>query len=265
MAANRHRMPFYARPDTHGDYVVNCTKDDVAAEIAFATNAGLRFWAFVMYLPGTALGAALQYFRELSTAGLHRGMSWCMILESNDFIPGHAGNAGPSSLWLDYVQDSNYLTVGPDKRPVVFIFGIGSVAPPGRQVFDAFTAAVKSKLGVEPYWIGMGWPSIVNRTLPVSGVGAYTQFPAVAGGPYAALAQAEEALWMRMATSGLVAVPTMTPNMDPRPMYELPNGTYAACPWCDCQRAPCHLPLGGGCSSGNCSTVPPWSQVLTTP
>jgi hypothetical protein len=46
---NRHRMPFYAKPDGRGGHVVNATKADVAREISYAQNASLSFFAFVMY------------------------------------------------------------------------------------------------------------------------------------------------------------------------------------------------------------------------
>ena len=163
---NRYRMPFYARPDGGGNIVVNETKDDVAQEIAFATQAGLAFFAFVMYEPGTGLGAALQWFRELSKAGKSHGMEWCMILESNDLAPpGGHGNAGSMELWLDYVEDENYLTVGPDARPLIHIFGLRAVQ--SAEVYRNFSQQVKAKLGVEPYWAGMANPATVNQTVPV--------------------------------------------------------------------------------------------------
>ena len=163
---NRYRMPFYARPDGGGNIVVNETKSDVAQEIAFATQAGLAFFAFVMYEPGTGLGAALQWFRELSKAGKSHGMEWCMILESNDLAPpGGHGNAGSMELWLDYVQDANYLTVGPDARPLIHIFGLRAVQ--SAEVYRNFSQQVKAKLGVTPYWAVMANPATVNQTVPV--------------------------------------------------------------------------------------------------
>jgi hypothetical protein len=260
---NRHRMPFYAKPDGRGGHVVNATKADVAREIAYAQNASLSFFAFVMYGPCSSLGKPLQWFRELSAERAH-GMQWCMILESSDFAPpGGNGNAGPMSLWLDYVQDESYLTVGPDKRPVIHIFGLHAVK--SAEVFRNFSALVEAKLGVAPYWAGMADPSMANQTVPVDAVSEYTLFPRTNGQPYASLVEAEEAKWQLMARSGLHAIPTVTPNMDPRPMYELPNGTYSACGWCNCNPSDwmdgCHLPLGtGGCHTGNCSTPEHWAQ-----
>ena len=94
---------------------------------------------------------------------------------------------------------------------------------------------------------------------------SYTLFPKQNGGTYASLAEAEQASWEAAAQSGLHTIPTVTPNMDPRPMFELPNGTYSACGWGNCNPAAymagCHLPLGsGGCGTGNCSTPEHWAQ-----
>jgi hypothetical protein len=263
LPSNRYRMPFYAKADRSGSLILNATKHDISAEVAYAQSAGLSFFAFVMYRPSlTGLGTPLQWFRELSVAR-QGGMQWCMILESSDLVPpGGRGNAGPLSLWLQYVQDSNYLTVD-NGRPVVHILHNRVKTT---QVFDAFNAMVKKSLGVAVYWAGMApSPATVNKTLPVDAVSAYTLFPRRSGDPYASLVAAEQSLWEDMARSGLHAIPTVTPNMDPRPMFELPNGTYSACGWCNCDPATwmrgCHLPLGsGGCRSGNCSKPEHWAQ-----
>ena len=78
----RYRLPYFAK--VTGDKVIirGDSQEIMDQEIAYAKTAGIDYWAFVMYEPGTALRLGLDLYLSSS----HRqGVKFCLIVEQGRF------------------------------------------------------------------------------------------------------------------------------------------------------------------------------------
>ena len=227
----RWRAPWFGAVDAEGRLRFDGNRPEVMdAEIAFAVEAGVDYWAFVTYPESIGMTNALRLY----LASPDRRVRFCLNLQGGWI-------AHEAALWNDQVaryvgcfQDPRYVLVGGD-RPLVYLFDAsGMLGAPGfadaaeaRVRFDALRAAsVAVGLG-EPYFVLQGWSpasdAALAQALGFDALGAY----AVAGGtdegqPYAALAASAAAMWEAHRATGAEVVPIVTLGWDRRPRVETP-------------------------------------------
>jgi len=185
-------------------------------EIAYAANAGLDYWAFLIYPKESPMSTALgQYLRSHK----RNRVGFCLILHNTLKTPDDRWPAERDRA-VALLREPGYQTVL-GNRPLVYAFA-GKGFPFGR--FRAFLAAAR-KDGLQPYCVYMGWnPASDFKRVKPEGFDAVSAY-AMAGSQanFADLAQAvEKNYWNHAARSGVPYVPLVTTGWDKRPRQDHP-------------------------------------------
>ncbi|MBN1773953.1 MAG: hypothetical protein JXB32_22025 [Deltaproteobacteria bacterium] len=227
----RWRAPWFGTVDAEARLRFAGNRPEVMdAEIAFAVEAGVDYWAFVTYPESLGMTNALRLY----LASADRRVRFCLNLQGGWIAHEAASWNDQVARYVDRFRDPRYVLVEGD-RPLVFLFDAsGMLGAPGfedpaeaRVRFDALRAAsVAVGLG-EPYFVLQGWSptsdAVLAEALGFDALGAY----AVAGGadegqPYAALAASAAATWEAHRATGAEVVPVVTAGWDRRPRVETP-------------------------------------------
>jgi hypothetical protein len=224
------RLPFFAREvNARAVEVRAITHEVMDREIDYARSAGLDYWAFVYYPPGSGVDTA----RQLYLASDQRStLDFCLIFD--DIRRFRA--ARDQGLLLEHFARPEHVRVL-DGRPLLFVFAralasaLSRPEPTGaeietlRQEIDAFRAsAVAAGVG-NPYIACMGghapFTARVVAALGLDAGSAYAEFGR-GGVPFAELAGAAERRWEEHREAGLRVIPWVTTGWDPRPRVEHP-------------------------------------------
>lgn len=211
-----YRLPFFAVVGEAGAVQVRCTAQEVMdREIAFAREAGLDYWAFDWYPPGSGLALA----RDLYLASPRRGsLRWCAILGTGLFTDN-------DRAWLvEQFRTPHYQCVA-GGRPLVYVFDAG----PKHAALVQGLRQEASRAGVaQPFVVVMGWSAAVADAADACGadaLGAYVT-PLGRRSPFAANMEHERAQWRALLSTGRQMVPTVTTGWDPRPFLDCPVDWY---------------------------------------
>lgn len=221
-----YRLPFFGLELGENQVQARgATQEIIDQEIAYAKDAGLDYWAFVYYPPGSGLDTA----RNLYLSSDQRDeINFSLIYDS----PGHFIEAGSRQLLIDYFKLPNYQKVL-DGRPLLFIFGNNGLSKEGIDLLRS--SALEAGLST-PYIVYMGWsPTEVKANIEAHGLdagSAYAQ-PGNNGQPFWELARAAERGWDHDRRAKIKVVPWVTTGWDPRPRVENPTPwvTYPENQW----------------------------------
>jgi hypothetical protein len=186
------------------------------AEIRYAHEAGIDYWAFVMYpktFPATTGGLDLY----LNSAH-KKDVRFCMMSD-------HLDNETMDRL-LNYFKNPSYQTVL-DGRPLLYLLGpngLRSLQEPrwrdAKRSIERLRQKVLHTLGKTPYivhlWGWSGAKEVVN-SLGLDSMGAYSLNFEDKGAPYATLAAKTRDKWDEWMNNGLKVVPLVTAGWDRRP------------------------------------------------
>jgi hypothetical protein len=185
-------------------------------EIEFAANAGLDYWAFLVYPQQNTMSVPLALYLK---SPARKRIAFCLIL--------HNTLKSPDALWpkerdraVGLLRQPGYQTVL-DGRPLVYAF-VGREFPFGR--FAEFRAAAK-EAGLNPYCVFMGW-NPQDDYLRVSEKG-FDAVSAYAMGSdqsrFANLAATvERRYWQAAARAKVPCIPLVTTGWDKRPRQDHP-------------------------------------------
>jgi hypothetical protein len=223
-----YRLPFFGVELGENQVQARgASQEIIDQEIAYASQAGLDYWAFVYYPPGSGLDTA----RNLYLSSEHRDeINFSLIYDS----PGHFKEADSRQLLVDYFKLPNYQKVL-DGRPLLFVFGNNGLSKEGIDLLRGDTLAAGLPT---PYIVYMGWsPTEVKANLAAHGLdagSAYAQ-PGNNGQPFAELSRAAERGWDHDRRAGIKVVPWVTTGWDPRPRVENPTPwvTYPENQWAE--------------------------------
>ncbi len=227
-----YRLPFYGK--VIGDNAVEARGDTQAImdrEIAYAKDAGLDYWAFVIYPEDDALSLGLKLY--LSSE--HKSdIGFCLNLQG-----GWEARGGPNA-WPEKVQryvalfrEPSYQTVL-GGRPLVYLYSVEGLVGQGlfetweaaRAAFDQLRAAARDAGVSDPYVVAQGWsPEVLKeqaRQLGLDAIGAYASNAGAKAAPYADLAAHTENWWNAFKAAGCEVVPLVTAGWDMRPRVETP-------------------------------------------
>jgi hypothetical protein len=183
------------------------------SEIRYAHDAGMDYWAFVMYpisFPATTGGLDL-YFKSS-----HKGdIRFCMIVE-------HLDDNTVDRL-VQYFKDKSYQTVL-GGRPLVYLLGPKSLNDPawpgGKAAVGKLRQLAIRTGGKDPYlvhlWGWSGGKEIIDA-LHLDAMSAYSLNFDDKDAPYATLARKTEAKWDEWMSTGSKVVPLVTAGWDRRP------------------------------------------------
>ncbi len=205
-----HRLPWFAAvtgPDAVR--IAGGTQEIMDQEIAFAADAGLDYWAFVMYARTDAMSVPLSRFLA-STSPKRLGFS---LLLHNNLNVSEAELPVEVKRAVDLLSHPRYQRL-PDGRPLVYYFE--------SRHWGAFMKAAQAA-GHKPFLVCMNWNMGDFARLKNAGVGAMSAYAVAEYKPaYAALADKAERDWQKAANHAIPWVPLVTAGWDKRPRQDHP-------------------------------------------
>lgn len=214
------RLPWFAEVAGDATVRINGGRQEVMdQEIAFAADAGLDYWAFLLYPESSSMSQSLKHY--LASACRCR-MNFCLIL--------HNAFGVPEDQWprerdraVALLKEPGYQTV-PGGRPLVFAFQVRYKGSFPAERFAEFRDAARGA-GLRPYFVFMGWSPREDyareKTHGFDAVSAYAYGSADA--TYEALArEVENRYWKNAAGAGVPYIPMVTTGWDKRPRKDNP-------------------------------------------
>ena len=214
------RLPWFANITGEHQVRIDGSQPGIMEqEIDFAANAGLDYWAFLLYLESDSMSLALsQYLKSPK----RRRLNFCVILHNAFGVPEAAWPRELARV-VSLLKEPGYQTVL-GNRPFVFEFQarLGGQFP--RQRFAEFRRAAQAA-GLSPYCVFMGWnPAADFVRESVNGFDAVSAYALGSDLPtFAQLArQVEQAYWQKAAEAKVPFVPLVTTGWDKQPRKDHP-------------------------------------------
>lgn len=188
-------------------------------EIAFAADAGLDYWAFLLYPEPTSMSQSLKLY----LASRHRSrVNFCLILHGA-FGVAEDQWAGERDRAVALLKEPGYQTVL-GGRPLVYAFEVRYKGRFPAERFAEFRQAAKDA-GLNPYFVFMGWNPRDNyaneKNNGFDAVSAYAY--GSADSTFEALTRAvENRYWKNAAEAGVPYIPLVTTGWDKQPRKDNP-------------------------------------------
>lgn len=215
------RLPFFATEPTAESAVIAGTQSDMDAEIAYAVEAGLDYWAFFWYGLSSTNGMkqAWDYYQASPNKN---DVNWCLYFSGiNPFNDDITNNL---ATIVGYLQQSNYQKTS-SGRPLVFMYDDnGSKTNLAANITSLRNAATGAGLA-DPYIIfhQSTADATVITTYGFDATTTYAPVVSVSGAkPYNILDTTARAKWDAQATKGVDVVPSFTLGWDRRPRVDNP-------------------------------------------
>jgi len=185
-------------------------------EIGFAADAGLDYWAFLVYPESNPMSVALKQYLMSPDRGR---INFCLILHNSLLVSDEQWPKERDRAVALLKQPGYQKVLG--GRPLVYVF-TGKRPPFDR--YSKFLAAAKES-GLHPYSVFMGWnPPADFRSVSTKGfdaVSAYAKSGNQAEFGQLALA-VEKDYWQAAAEAQVPYVPLVTTGWDKRPRQDHP-------------------------------------------
>jgi hypothetical protein len=206
------RVPFYGSEVAADRIEARCTTQAIVdQEIAYASAAGIDYFAFVAY----ATGSGLDLGRKLYLSSAYRGdVGFAIIKES------YSWSAMATAELLSLFQMPEYVKVAGGK-PLLYVLGSSGVSK--AQIDEIRTAAVQAGLPT-PYIALMRTDSNL-ATVTDLGLDALSMYATTwigDGAAYATLAGTDVSQWEYGSSQGYHVVPHVTAGWDKRPRHDHP-------------------------------------------
>ena len=214
------RLPWFAQ--VNGDRevcIAGGNQETMDQEIAFAADAGLDYWAFLLYPEGSSMSDALRFY--LSSAK-RRQVNFCLILH-NAFGVSDAQWPRERDRALTLLREPGYQTVC-GGRPLVYAFEVKHQGFFPEARFAEFRQAAKRD-GLDPYCVYMGWNPKADFAMAAHwGFEAVSHYAAgSADAEFAQLVrQVETDFWAVASAAQVPYVPLVTTGWDKHPRRDNP-------------------------------------------
>ena len=218
------RLPWFASLGADGKVGINGDSEAIMkAELNYAAEAGLDYWAFLDYGPGSPMTRALDRYLAVEDKC---GVSYCFIEEGGQI---DARGAEDWPRVIEQFKNPHYVRVL-DGRPLLFVFE--RPKKHGREIFDDLRRRTVAAGLKEPYLVLMGWDASEHRA--AFGFDAVSEY-ACAGKGYTSDPESyerltsrhvKEKLWDKWAREHTPCITFATAGWDTRPRQERPP------PWC---------------------------------
>ena len=210
------RLPWFAQVGADGRVRMDGSPQSVMdQEIAFASAAGLDYWAFLLYPETSSMSQSLKNYL---TRPQRDRIRFCLILH-NSFGVSEAQWPKERDRAVALLKEPGYQTVlGP--RPLVYAFWDKVPA----QRFAEFQRAAQTA-SLNPYCVYMGWnPAEDFRSASTNGFQAVSAYAyASAEATFASLCRAvEKDYWQNALTARVPYIPLVTTGWDKRPRKDHP-------------------------------------------
>jgi len=211
------RLPWFARVvDDNTVRIDGGPQDVMDREIEFAADAGLDYWAFLVYQQDSPMSCALGQF--LASSKRDR-MRFCVVLHSTLKVQEERWPEERDRV-IGLLRQPDYVTVL-GGRPLVYAF-LGGGFP-----FERFAQLrqASSAAGLDPYYVFMGWnPAGDFRRMSKHGFDAVSAYAKGGNQPaFIDLARSVEvSYWQASADANVPCVPLVTTGWDKRPRIDHP-------------------------------------------
>ena len=204
------RLPWYAT--VTGENTVSIpeyTQDIVDKEIQYAKNAGIDYWAFVMYQDDGNNTQPLNRARDLYLSSEYKNdVKWCALLGASNY-------QSSNYPWLvSQFKNQNYQKVL-NGRPLIYLWSTN------KSTVDALRLECSFQGVNEPYIVVMGTNGKTMKQMQGDALSAYTGFGGN-GSPYSSIAIKDQSNWDLWESYGAQVVPMVTAGWDPRPRIDNP-------------------------------------------
>jgi hypothetical protein len=219
----RFRAPFFAKVENDKIRIDGYTQAIVDQEIAYAKEAGLDYWAFLLYNERTGgnygypMSEALHYYLSSTRKS---DVKFCVI-ETPDLLFGQSTDEIPRIV--NYIKEPSYQKVM-GNRPLIYLYGMSDYyLTNAKQILDNLRAAVQAEGFGDPYIVIQNYLiADANKYKTGTGANAITRY-GVGGevtanqSPYTNLIGIATTWWTNAAASGSEVVPISTAGYDRRP------------------------------------------------
>jgi len=215
----RFRLPWFAEVRADGTVRIDGGRQAVMdQEIAYAADAGLDHWAFLLYPEANPMSASLRLY--LASRQRNR-LGFCLILH-NAFAVADAAWPHERDRALALLREPGHRTVA-GGRPLVYLFEVKrNGALPVERIAEFRRLATAQ--GAEPYLVYMGWdPPADHRTMAPHGFAAVSAYACCSDDPtFPRLAQRAEDVWRSAAAANAPYVPLVTTGWEKEPRKQNP-------------------------------------------
>ncbi|MCX7598512.1 MAG: glycoside hydrolase family 99-like domain-containing protein [Armatimonadetes bacterium] len=233
----RDRLPFYGRQVGEDAVEIDAARQEVMdQEIAYASAAGLDFWAYCFHLPWDLSSPPENYAVRLHLASQRKNdVHFCFILMAQGWWGPKDEYWRAAEALARYFADPAYQKVLGD-RPLLFIYYV-------EQLIEYFGGEEQARRGLEtirdkaiaagtglPYIVAQVWNAETGaRYVDQAGfdaIGAYAMIRFGDGNaeyPYAALAEGARRFWETCRATGKQVVPLVMAGWDHRPRWRDPR------------------------------------------
>ncbi len=214
------KLPWFAKVNGDQDVHINGgNQETMDREIGFAANAGLDYWAFLLYAETRSMSDSLRFY--LSSAHRQR-INFCLILHSTLIVPD---SQWPHELEraVALLQEPGCQTVCGD-RPLVYVFEAKWQGVFPEERFAEFRQAAK-QAGRDPYYVYMGWnPANDFKLAAPWGFDAVSHYAAASTDPsFSQLVRhVEKYYWSAASEAQVPYIPMATTGWDKQPRRENP-------------------------------------------
>lgn len=224
------RLPFFCTTPTSSTAVCTGTQADMDAEIEYAVEAGLDYWAFFWYGIGSTNGMDASW--DLYQSSPYRNsINWCLYIAGVDDLAAEVTN-NMAGL-VSYMQQDNYQLTA-QGRPLIYVYDDSASKTTLAADIAAIRSAAASASLPDPYIVfTQSTPDdTVTTTYDFDATTSYAIGGGVAGAqPYTALDTAARARWTAQAAETVDVIPMCTMGWDRRPRvtntvpWETPSGS----------------------------------------
>ncbi|NLY01658.1 MAG: hypothetical protein GXY83_36695 [Rhodopirellula sp.] len=146
------RLPWFAEVLDDGSVRIDGGRQEIMdREIGFAADAGLDYWAFLLYPERNSMSDSLSLY--LSSASRRR-INFCLILHNAFGVPEHQWPRERDRA-VALLKEPGYQTVC-EGRPLVYAFAVNFAGAFPAARFGEFVQAAR-QAGADPYCVYMGW------------------------------------------------------------------------------------------------------------
>lgn len=216
-----YRAPFYSKVISKDSIQCRATTQEIIdQEIVYAKYAGLDYWAFCWYPPGSGLDTARNLYLSSS---LKNEINWCVILGTNPFDLERDGK------WLlKRFKETNYQKVF-NERPLIYIFS--SSSPGLSKITGGIRNMCRDAAIPNPYIVAMEFSANAAAanadSIGADAISCYAStYNYDTGGQFNGasylntIMKSDEAGWKKYAATGKQVVPWVTTGWNPKPRIE---------------------------------------------
>jgi hypothetical protein len=223
-----NRLPFFARVINSDSVRIDGSAPEIMEkEIAYASYAGLDYWAFVLYSEHDKLSLGLETYLQSKR---RKEINFCAITEQSRFTKA-------DTSYINYLvrlmKTSGYQQVL-QGRPLWYFGFIDSAVVRAqwgsfrelRSQIDSVRSAVSNTVHADPYLVIMDFNASMGSrwadSLGADAISSYVAIGKTEASTFTQLAQETEVFWESCRKTGRQVVPIWDAGWNPRPRIDHP-------------------------------------------